>query len=315
MLPGCLDSVKGVVDQVVVVDTGSSDRTPELARRAGAQVVPFAWREDFAAARNASLAAARGEWVLVLDADERLAPGAGRALREAVRRHDAAPLGVLPLHHASRLDASCDEVLSGRARLGEPTELHRLLRRTPDLAYEGLVHEHVDGWLGRHGRKGMRVAAPIVHYGAVPELRRERGKDVRNQTLLRRLAESDPTDLDASGYLAMELYTQGDYQGALAVVEERWPRRHGWGSTSRLAAWRSPGPCSSGRSIARRSSSRRWPTRRRATAPTRSSPSCAAAAWKPSRRVSPTQRGELVASARRRRPSARRWRRGRRTCR
>ena len=73
-LPGCLASVSGVVDEIVLADTGSTDRTVEIARAAGATVVHHAWDEDFSAARNAALAAATGDWILLLDADERLAP-------------------------------------------------------------------------------------------------------------------------------------------------------------------------------------------------------------------------------------------------
>ena len=224
LLAGCLASVAGAVDEVVLVDTGSTDGTGEVARRAGVRVVPFAWRDDFAAARNASLAAATGDWVLVLDADERLAPGAARTIRTAVRC-PAAPAGALRLHDASRLDATAEEVLSGRARLGDPIELPRLLRRDRDLAYEGVVHEHVSSWLNRNGAKVMPVGADVIHLGAVPALRHARGKRERNVTLLRRRWEADPGDLAAAGYLAQDLYGAGAYAEANRVVDQAWPRR------------------------------------------------------------------------------------------
>ncbi|MBW3585448.1 MAG: tetratricopeptide repeat protein [Cyanobacteria bacterium 0813] len=69
-----LDSVKGVVDEIVVVDTGSGDRTREIARGFGARVYDFEWCDDFAAARNECLKHAQGDWILVLDADEVLVP-------------------------------------------------------------------------------------------------------------------------------------------------------------------------------------------------------------------------------------------------
>ena len=73
-LPRCLASVRELVDEMVVVDTGSTDETPAIATAYGARVLAFAWRDDFSAARNFGLGQARGEWLLVLDADEALEP-------------------------------------------------------------------------------------------------------------------------------------------------------------------------------------------------------------------------------------------------
>jgi tetratricopeptide (TPR) repeat protein len=221
MLPGCLDSVRGAVDEIVVVDTGSRDRTPEIARAAGAKVVPFAWCDDFAAARNAALPHATGEWILVLDADERLAPRAGRALREEIER-PGPWAGVLPLHEASSADADLAAVVAGTARRGEPTWLLRLVRRAPDLRWDGVVHEHVADFLRRHGRTARRVRADVVHLGGDPALRRARGKSDRNVALLERRCRLDPDDAIAWGYLAMELYERGRSAEASAAAERGW---------------------------------------------------------------------------------------------
>ncbi|MBD1829518.1 tetratricopeptide repeat protein [Microcoleus vaginatus GB1-A2] len=79
-----LDSVKGVVDEIVVVDTGSGDRTREIARGFGARVYDFEWCDDFAAARNECLKHAQGDWILVLDADEVLVPQIVPHIEQAV---------------------------------------------------------------------------------------------------------------------------------------------------------------------------------------------------------------------------------------
>lgn len=73
-LPQCLNSVKDVVEEMVVLDTGSCDRTVEIARQFGAKVHHFTWCNDFSAARNEALKYVSGDWVLVLDADEILVP-------------------------------------------------------------------------------------------------------------------------------------------------------------------------------------------------------------------------------------------------
>ncbi len=94
-LAACLDSVRDLVDQIVVVDTGSTDRTMEIAVQSGAQVVQFPWCDDFAAARNRAIEAAHGEWILWLDADERLNPTnrmKARHLFEGLRNENVAYL-------------------------------------------------------------------------------------------------------------------------------------------------------------------------------------------------------------------------------
>ena len=85
----CLESVKGVADEIIIVDTGSTDRTVEIARQHGAKIVSHQWDDDFAVARNVSLRAATSDWILVLDADEALdeedAAASARSCAEMVR--------------------------------------------------------------------------------------------------------------------------------------------------------------------------------------------------------------------------------------
>jgi glycosyltransferase involved in cell wall biosynthesis len=170
-LPECLASVKGLVDDVVVVDTGSSDATVALAEAAGARVFRHDWADDFAEARNVSLRHAVGDWVLVLDADERLASGGVPALQAVLGRTDV-DCGLLRVHDATRLDASHAEVLSGAARKGDPLRAPRLFRRTEDLRFEGKIHEEVTRWLHARGMKVAFVDADLVHLGRVDEVAR-----------------------------------------------------------------------------------------------------------------------------------------------
>ncbi|GEJ57941.1 glycosyltransferase [Anaeromyxobacter diazotrophicus] len=222
MLPDCLASVRGAVDDVVVVDTGSTDRTRELARAAGARVFEEPWRDDFAAPRNTALKHAVGDWILQLDADERLAPGAARAVREAVRgaRFD---VGMLTLHNAARLDAAAADVLSGRERSGPPRRLPRLLRHAGGLAWRGIIHESVADWFVQRGSKAALIqGGEIVHLGGVPSLREARKKRERNEALLRRRCALEPGDAVAFGYLAAELLEGGDVAGAAQAAERGW---------------------------------------------------------------------------------------------
>jgi tetratricopeptide (TPR) repeat protein len=220
-LPACLASVKRVVDEIVVVDTGSRDRTVEVARAAGARVVEFPWRDDFAAARNAGLEQATGTHVLVLDADERLARGAGPALVRAA--NDLSILvGMLPLHDADALDALEADVLSGRRRRVPPTWLPRFFVRLPGLVFRRRVHETilhaVEGYLASSAVRIEGVDAPIVHYGEVESVRAAAGKRARNTRLLEMALADDPLDGEIAGCLAMELARGGELARAEAVA-------------------------------------------------------------------------------------------------
>jgi len=223
-LPDCLASVSGAVDEIVVVDTGSRDRTREIATAAGARVLDFAWVDDFAAARNAALDAALGTHVLVLDADERLA-GDRRALRRAAADPRLA-IGLLPIHDAAALDASFDDVITGRSRLWEPCFVPRFFRRDPRVRFSRRVHETLFGDPTRTAemlreRRAViaPVDAPIVHYGEVPTLRAERSKRARNTKLLEMALAEDPSDGDLAGFLAMELFRAGETKAARAIGE------------------------------------------------------------------------------------------------
>ena len=98
----CLASVKDIADELIVIDTGSTDRTVEIAREHGAQVGHFEWCNDFAAARNASIAPATGDWILFLDADEELSPAEKQNL-PALLDSDNVALIRLPLTNALNL--------------------------------------------------------------------------------------------------------------------------------------------------------------------------------------------------------------------
>jgi glycosyltransferase involved in cell wall biosynthesis len=88
-LPRCLSSVQGIVNEIIVVDTGSTDQTAEIAQSLGAQVYHYLWNNNFSAARNESLKYAGGEWILVLDADEVLNPQIVPAMQQAMQREQA----------------------------------------------------------------------------------------------------------------------------------------------------------------------------------------------------------------------------------
>jgi GT2 family glycosyltransferase len=170
MLPSCLESVADLADEIVVYDTGSTDRTIELARAAGARVIDGYWDESFARARNAALAQARGDWVLSLDADETLLADS-TSLRTLLsdRRSDveAYLVAIENLHGAGNARSVHTAIRLFRRRSG--TWRHRL-------------HEQVVAAddPGRRLRIGYLTGARIIHRGYAAEVFETRHKAERN---------------------------------------------------------------------------------------------------------------------------------------
>lgn len=226
LLPGLLASIAPLGAEVIAVDTGSTDGTVGLLVDAGARVIPGTWTGDFAAARNVGLNVCDADWVLVLDADERLAPGAPAAILAAISG-GAFDRGLLPLHNASHVDATAAAVLQGAQRRGEPTLLARLFRRGPGLRYTGALHEQVEaGWLGRPA-VDAQVAADIIHLGYAADLGRADEKATRNLEILRRMCGSGGPDPVPWAYRARDAARAGLWDEARLASEAAWTRLSG----------------------------------------------------------------------------------------
>lgn len=144
-LPRCLESVAGLVDEMVITDTGSTDETVAIAKSAGATVRHFAWCDDFAAAYNDVLSGATGDWILLLDADEQLAPGSHDAVRRMIAEPKAFAYTVL------RQDFYGDG--------SQFTEMRqtRLFRNRPELQFVGCIHQQLEPTLTACCRSESRV--------------------------------------------------------------------------------------------------------------------------------------------------------------
>jgi glycosyltransferase involved in cell wall biosynthesis len=212
-LPGCLDSLRPVVDEIVVVDTGSKDRTMEIAREGGAKVFEFAWQDDFSAARNAALDRATGDWILVLDADERLAWEGYDAFREPLRTTDK--LGFL-VTLVNLFEDRSSAVL-----------LLRLFRNVKEIRYSGLIHERIDPSLRRMATDVKRSVgmhpARIFHSGYLEEIKAEKKKDSRDIHLLNEQIRLDPTDPFHWYKFAVHPYAKANLRDKVSeALEKAW---------------------------------------------------------------------------------------------
>ncbi len=206
----CLASIRELATQIVVVDTGSSDRTVEIAKRAGAEVHEFAWNDDFSAARNEALKFATGDWVLFLDADEELLP----AHRETILQEMQAAAVMawrLPIIDQDREKEGCSYV-------------PRLFRNAPGLFYVGRVHEQVfssievrrQEW-GLENRLGKSA---LLHHGYTNEMVVSRDKIARNLRLLERAIEEIPDEPNLLMSLGLELVRSGRLNAGLERYQE-----------------------------------------------------------------------------------------------
>jgi glycosyltransferase involved in cell wall biosynthesis len=194
-LEACLKSVEGLFDEVIVVDTGSTDRTREVAAARGARVFDFRWRDDFAAARNEALRHSGGDWVFWMDADEWLDEDSRQRLHSlffSLKGENVAyamqqrSVRQAPLPGAPGGDVSVDQV--------------RLFPRLPGVAWEHRVYEQVLPAVLSLGGQLRRVEVAIQH-GGYQDAAEHRGKVERNL----RLAQLEYAERPDHPYLLFQL--------------------------------------------------------------------------------------------------------------
>ncbi len=197
-LTRCLASIKGFVDEIIIVDTGSTDLTIKVAEDNGAVVIPFLWQDDFSAARNASLEAASGDWILFLDADEALEPESGQILRQVIAGEEEG--FFIKIINLIGSEGSIES---------SPDLVFRLFRNKPDYRFRGAIHEQiVDVILEKNGQARFQIAEGIVlrHYGYLNQQILEKNKKVRNLTIIKKELDSNPDNHMLRYHYGIELY-------------------------------------------------------------------------------------------------------------
>jgi tetratricopeptide (TPR) repeat protein len=213
-LGDCLRTIADIVDELVIVDTGSTDGTKDIAASFGARLFDFPWIDSFCAARNESLRHARGKWIIWLDADDRLDEDNRIKLRRLAQSLGSENLAfVMKCRCLSRDDASGPTVV----------DHIRLFRNHPQLAWEHRVHEQILPSLRRHGAAVRWTDVVITHTGYVDRatVRRKQERDLRLLLLEREELDDHPFTLFNLGSTYLEL---GLPKSALPVLQRSLDR-------------------------------------------------------------------------------------------
>ena len=223
-LERCLSSVLEIVDEIIIVDTGSADRTKDIAVSFGARVYDIKWRDDFASARNYAISKATGSWLLSVDADEAIAECDGRIIRDlTVSAYSAAVAYSFVTRNYTR-DANLvgwvsnnGEYPSKEAGTGwVPTEKIRLFPNQPEIRYEYPVHEMVEPTIRRSGIKIKKCDVPIHHYGSLEN------NHPKKMQFYYRLGRIKASGLNNSAVALYELAVQAGILGKMEEAIDLW---------------------------------------------------------------------------------------------
>jgi glycosyltransferase involved in cell wall biosynthesis len=185
-LPKCLGSVKKIVDEMVVLDTGSTDNTPRVAEKFGAKVHQFEWCNDFSAARNEALKYVTGDWVLVLDADETLSQKIVPQLKQAIQREEYLLINLV--RHEVGAEQSPYSMVS------------RLFRNHPGIRFSRPYHALVDDSVSHiitqepQWQVGYLEGIAILHTGYQKSTINQHNKFAKAQAAMEEFIVAHPHD-------------------------------------------------------------------------------------------------------------------------
>jgi len=192
---------KDITIEQIVVDTGSTDRTVELAEKMGAKVYHFEWINDFSAAKNYAMDLAKGDWIAILDADEYMSDKDAKELIYVLKRIQNDPVASKKCEAITCTFVNLDDDGNTTAVISH----QRVFRNLPHLRYEGKIHEVIRINDGQMNVPDIR----IIHTGYTKATYTDTNKKERNIMMLRKELENDPDNADMMLYLADSLKGAG----------------------------------------------------------------------------------------------------------
>ena len=209
----CLESVKGLVSEIIIVDTGSTDQTIEICENHGAKVYAYEWKNNFADARNYGLSLSTGDWILWLDADEELDATKKSQIPDILANTNAHLLSLPVLNYFGKTTP----VDKNNAYLAYQL---RLFRNHKNIVFHNRIHETPFLPAELTEKDIEHIPVSIHHYGYLQEITETKQKGQRNIQLLQQEL-SDPAHSPWIEYhLASEFYRQEKYQQAFQFVNQ-----------------------------------------------------------------------------------------------
>ena len=218
-------SVRGLVDELIVVDTGSSDNTKKIAKSFGGKVYDFEWCDDFSAARNFSLSKAKCPWILVLDADEAISPKDHLRIKQLINDKNSFGFELIQRNYVNNdtingaipCDGAYEEERDHKAFLQVP--VIRLFRNDPRIRFQGAVHELVFHSFKKHGLPWKHTDIPIHHFGYAVSGNSPSKLSFYYSLGKAKLKEQE-TDFKTYYELGVNCALRGDTDGALKFLKE-----------------------------------------------------------------------------------------------
>lgn len=206
LLGNCLMSIKDVVSEIIIVDTGSTDNTTSIAESFGASLIHHPWQNDFSAARNAGLVHATGDWILFLDADEELNPDSVDEIKRLSEYKDADGFFLKVYNHFGQKgkEASINPAI-------------RMFKNREEYRFSGAIHEQIAEDIQKNKPEARFVMTDVIidHYGYQEEIRAKKNKIERNITLLKKELEKNPDNPFHLYNIGIEYMQLNDYDKAL----------------------------------------------------------------------------------------------------
>ena len=210
VLANCLESAKPYFFEIIVVDTGSTDRTKEIAKEFGVKLVESTWPDSFAKARNESLSHATGDWIFWLDADDVLPFSSGEAVLHAAINAGPEITGfVVPV-----------QFVEEGPNAGTKVDHVKLIRNYPGIHFEGRIHEQILSSIRSHGGELVRLNAVVLHAGYDTSTKGQANKRERDWHLLDLDLQDRPEHPFVWFNIGMTHHYTGGHEEAIAALRK-----------------------------------------------------------------------------------------------